>query len=140
MISYRRVQEEIDELLCYGLVTRYGPQSVASAGGQVQLLRKYSTRHRGTILLVLSFNVATEKKGKTRYICLGFIRLYRRDSTDIHIVLVFRSYIGGFLSSKNMRETSVENDARDSLVSWRLENRARERYIYIYIYIYINRE
>ena len=31
VILYRRVEEESDEL--YGLVTRYGPQSVASVGG-----------------------------------------------------------------------------------------------------------
>ena len=29
MISYRRVQKESDELSLYGLVARYGPQSVA---------------------------------------------------------------------------------------------------------------
>ena len=29
VMSYRRVQKESDELLCNGLVTRYGPQSAA---------------------------------------------------------------------------------------------------------------
>ena len=33
VISYRQVQKESDELLCTVLVTRYGPQSVASASG-----------------------------------------------------------------------------------------------------------
>ena len=32
-ISHQRVQKECDELLVYGLVTRYGPQSVASSSG-----------------------------------------------------------------------------------------------------------
>ena len=32
-MSYRRVQKESDELLYIGLVTRYGPQLVASASG-----------------------------------------------------------------------------------------------------------
>ena len=64
---------------------------------------------------------------KTRYIRLESIRLYRRESTDIYF-LVFRTYTGGFLSSKNMRETSEENDAGDFQVSWRMESKGeRER-------------
>ena len=31
---HRRIEKESVELLYYGLVTRYGPQSVASASGQ----------------------------------------------------------------------------------------------------------
>ena len=31
VISHRRVQKESDEFIVYGSVTRYGPQSVASA-------------------------------------------------------------------------------------------------------------
>ena len=42
MISYRRVQKESDELYTV-LVTRYGPQSVASASGELTNLLITST-------------------------------------------------------------------------------------------------
>ena len=40
VIPYRRVQKESDELLDTVSVTRYGPQSVASASGQKHLIWK----------------------------------------------------------------------------------------------------
>ena len=33
VVSHGRVQKESDGFIVYGLVTRYGPQSVASASG-----------------------------------------------------------------------------------------------------------
>ena len=54
VISYRRVQKISDELLFYDLVTRYGPQSVASASGRSSLFfRIFNKFFISHLLLIL---------------------------------------------------------------------------------------
>ena len=71
MISYRRVQREreSDELLYTVLVTRYGPQSVASASGQSSRLDLKDKRTSDSVRIA-SFHreIFAEQYGQAGYI------------------------------------------------------------------------